>query len=311
VGDLDPKPTCVVGEFGFLAEKIAAGAGPVDHFTVGVLKTMLGNDLGHLLVEQEFTTTGRYTLNLPYQGELVSIEIDDYVPCVEGESAYVALGHGRALWPLLVRKAFAKLWGGYDAVPSDIIPRGDTTGPLYRLPNEEYEARGVLEGHMTALRGLFGSPFNEIDLPGEGTLLKASANSTLPLRSYVEANPVRPIWHRWFPKNPTFLLRPDVACVTVAKANKEDQDFVVVLLAGDAWSEAPEGMVGAMPWGQCQEWGFVDSYQSHKDKPTKDFALEEGRAYALAAFEADATAGMWGVKPAEWRWISLQLITAE
>jgi len=322
--DLEPRPICVVGEFGFLGDKIQPpDVGPADIFALSVMQTMFGDDVGHMFKEQDFTKTGYYSLEIPLgpEGEnKVLVEIDDYVPCIEGESCYVALGPGRGLWPVLLRKALAKLWGGYGAMPSEPYIKGEPT-PMYRFPRPD-EKRGVVRAQLECLATLFGSDVNPIELPSEATLNKAAANASLPMKSYLESNPLRPTWHQWLPNNEVLMVHPAAACVTVTKANEEDNHFVVVLMRGrapyegvpDPAAEEPTGEE-CPPWGRCTEWELADYFQSHKvlpkdkDKPpTKDFALEEGVPYALAAFEADSTSGLWGVRPGEWRWITVQIV---
>lgn len=49
--------------------------------------------------------------------EPVVVTIDDYFPTINGKSAYVSVDSDengiKQIWPLILEKAYAKLFGGY------------------------------------------------------------------------------------------------------------------------------------------------------------------------------------------------------
>eukprot|EP00754_Rhynchopus_humris_P014514 Rhum_TRINITY_DN14390_c5_g1::Rhum_TRINITY_DN14390_c5_g1_i1::g.85712::m.85712 len=64
---------------------------------------------------------GAYCLSLYRGGRWASVVVDDRVPCVRGVRPYrPAFAHAATdedfVWPLLLEKAYAKLYGGYQAI---------------------------------------------------------------------------------------------------------------------------------------------------------------------------------------------------
>jgi len=64
-----------------------------------------------------FSKTGKYNMRLfdERKRKFVNITVDDYVPCLNGEPIFIKLTSNEA-WPLLLEKAFAKLYGSYSKI---------------------------------------------------------------------------------------------------------------------------------------------------------------------------------------------------
>ena len=69
-------------------------------------------------------------------GEWIPITIDDHIPCFyKGQPMFIR-GNTGELWPLLIEKAYAKLFGTYEAICNGDAAKAlfDLTGmPIFRL----------------------------------------------------------------------------------------------------------------------------------------------------------------------------------
>lgn len=55
---------------------------------------------------------GMFMLEFQHNGKVVSVVIDDFLPCVAGEPWYTKSKIG-SIWLSMLEKAYAKLLGGY------------------------------------------------------------------------------------------------------------------------------------------------------------------------------------------------------
>jgi len=288
--DLEPAPETMNN-----GDRLASGikqssVGPVDTFVTSILQNQFGSEkLDKLFCSDELSVTGYYKLEIPtFNGKPVTVEIDDLVPCIDGEPCYVTLATGDGLWPVLLRKAVAKLWGGYDA-----LPQGFEFGLIIPLP----DTKTLIEPLITSLQITFGSPSNPVRLPSAGALAKAAMTTVLPLASYAEGGG-KTLWHGWLPQTPFFRLTGETLKVSLGKSANR---FVVVILLScpgerKEWQPAEKAA-----------WEHAGLYNS-QEKPFKQFVLDPALLYVCAAFECDALGGLWGVRPANWHSIEF-LIT--
>jgi len=232
--DLETRPMCVVGSEGaYETGRITRGAeaGPVDFFVLSMMQGMMPVNCEEFFIDKKFTKSGMYRLKLPSpSGGYVEVVVDDYIPAVEGEPAFVGLGPGRALWPVLLRKALAKLYGGYTAHPIMYQMEGSEATPWFRPPAPD-ESYALLQGQLAALEKRFGSASNPIDFPEERVFTKASAGTALPLRSYIGTMPgERPAWHSWLPQNPVYIVDPNAKEISFTKDSEQEEGVVSVVV---------------------------------------------------------------------------------
>lgn len=69
-----------------------------------------------LIDQQHIPRNGKYAVNLFdfAQGRMVKVEVDDRFPSAKHECAFVKITHDGELWPCIMEKAFAKMYGGYE-----------------------------------------------------------------------------------------------------------------------------------------------------------------------------------------------------
>ena len=295
--DFDQKPTCVAGQEGAydptlikLPENAEEGGSPVDDFTISLMKTFMGASVERYFMDKKITKSGMYELELPDPNDvtrMVKVSVDDYFPCFQGQPAFVAMGVGRSLWPLLLRKAIAKLFGGYLALPTMTCFDSGLPCPFYRAPLE-LEKKVLCQGQIDALQAVLGSPANHVELPNDAALFKAAQECVLPCRSYVEPPGNAQGWYGWLPKNPIFLLMPHSRELIVSREDKIDDDyhfFVMLLVSKPILTAA-----------QIELQENVNEEHRQKQEMTGDKLGEPrkvGSAYRKDS-EDDAIFGPWG-----------------
>lgn len=62
---------------------------------------------------------GVYEFRLYKDGKIENIVIDDYVPIFNKMPMFTGPARGREVYPMLLEKAIAKLYGCYEAIPTD------------------------------------------------------------------------------------------------------------------------------------------------------------------------------------------------
>ena len=74
--------------------------------------------LKKLFVTQEYNEKGVYCLQFYQQGEWKYVIVDDIVPCSKstGAPAFAMSTNSVEIWPYIIEKAYAKLYGSYDAL---------------------------------------------------------------------------------------------------------------------------------------------------------------------------------------------------
>ncbi|KAM3147402.1 hypothetical protein pb186bvf_000653 [Paramecium bursaria] len=87
---------------------------------------------------------GLYGLSLIHDGIKKQVVLDDYIPCKEKGGPIFSSNNGDELWVLLIEKAYAKLYGGYQRIISGLPGSAlkDLTGAPYeyfvKQPDEEH-----------------------------------------------------------------------------------------------------------------------------------------------------------------------------
>lgn len=92
-----------------------------------------------LFITEEANEVGCYAVWLNDNGAWKSIVVDDYFPCtVNGGPAFTKT-NGDEIWVLLVEKAYAKIYGGYDIIEGGVPPHAlrDLTGAPYDFLESE------------------------------------------------------------------------------------------------------------------------------------------------------------------------------
>jgi calpain, invertebrate len=72
---------------------------------------------GALMISESQTKNGAYIVRYFFSGEPVEIIVDDQFPVdSNGEWALCHSNTGKAIWPMILEKAYAKMHGGYDKI---------------------------------------------------------------------------------------------------------------------------------------------------------------------------------------------------
>lgn len=66
-----------------------------------------------LFVSKEPNEAGVYIVRLYLNGALTEIAVDDYFPCKKGQFAFCRNTDSNTIWPMLIEKAYAKVFGSY------------------------------------------------------------------------------------------------------------------------------------------------------------------------------------------------------
>ena len=53
-----------------------------------------------------------FSLKMIYRGKWRTIDLDEYIPFIQGEPAF-SKSHDNELWVIILEKAWAKLYGSY------------------------------------------------------------------------------------------------------------------------------------------------------------------------------------------------------
>jgi calpain-15 len=90
-----------------------------------------------LFITQEYNEEGIYRVKVCKNGEWMTINIDDYIPCHLNGGPMFASNEGNELWTMLLEKAYAKVHGNYCQLRSGFLEHGmcDLTG----CPTIEYK----------------------------------------------------------------------------------------------------------------------------------------------------------------------------
>lgn len=83
-----------------------------------------------LFVTQEHNDKGVYKIKIFKNGEIVTVTIDDYIPCRYNGGPMFSRGTANELWVMLIEKAYAKLHGSYQALSAGFTAEAmiDLTG---------------------------------------------------------------------------------------------------------------------------------------------------------------------------------------
>lgn len=86
-----------------------------------------------LFITEQYNEEGCYALWLNDDGSWRSIIVDDYFPCTPHGGPAFTKTNGPELWVLLLEKAYAKIYGGYDVIEGGVPPYAlrDLTGAPY------------------------------------------------------------------------------------------------------------------------------------------------------------------------------------
>ena len=91
-----------------------------------------------MFITDEINENGIYALTMYNSGRKITVVVDDYIACREGQSIPAfTKGNGCELWVLLAEKAYAKIHGSFKRIVSGkaYIAMADLTGaPSYLYP---------------------------------------------------------------------------------------------------------------------------------------------------------------------------------
>ena len=98
---------------------------------------------------QGLSFAGLYQVRLCLNGKIHDVRIDDYFPCkFNGRSVYIGT-HGDDLWPMLIEKAYAKVYSNYDALRAGLCHEAlsDLSGaPVFHWDLEDERGQAELSG---------------------------------------------------------------------------------------------------------------------------------------------------------------------
>lgn len=108
-------------------------------------KNKNGNNTSEITVfKTPSQMVGSYTTCLNVAGWWISIVLDDYIPCIGNKPAFASSRRDRReLWPALIQKSFAKIYGSYACLSAGdplSAMRIMTGCPTYRFDDEWQEA---------------------------------------------------------------------------------------------------------------------------------------------------------------------------
>eukprot|EP00667_Euglena_gracilis_P001980 EG_transcript_1977 len=131
----------------------------------------LSNPLAETFNPPRVSPHGVYSVKLHVNGKWRYVLVDDFVPCVAGEPAFLQLAEGGGLWPLLLEKALAKLHRAYEALDADAAAQASAAVPY---PLSPAVLMADLTGGVAMTRDLHHAEF-EAD-PWWDTLREAMAH---------------------------------------------------------------------------------------------------------------------------------------
>ncbi len=71
-----------------------------------------------IFVNPEPNESGLYILRLYLNGSMTEVVVDDYFPCRGNKLAFCYNSDGKSIWPMLIEKAYAKVFGSYQRIES-------------------------------------------------------------------------------------------------------------------------------------------------------------------------------------------------
>lgn len=83
--------------------------------------------IDQLFVSKKRNSKGAYSIYLCDSGNWIEIIIDDFIPCIKEGDQYIpvfARANNNDVWVMLIEKAFAKLYGGYQYLDSGYLYEG-------------------------------------------------------------------------------------------------------------------------------------------------------------------------------------------
>lgn len=70
----------------------------------------------NMMETKQYNDAGIYSFKMYDMGLPISIVVDDFLPINENQYTLAKDGSHKVAWPMLIEKAFAKLYGGYNAI---------------------------------------------------------------------------------------------------------------------------------------------------------------------------------------------------
>eukprot|EP00658_Telonema_sp_P-2_P076091 TRINITY_DN6609_c0_g1_i2.p1 TRINITY_DN6609_c0_g1~~TRINITY_DN6609_c0_g1_i2.p1 ORF type:complete len:2149 (+),score=422.35 TRINITY_DN6609_c0_g1_i2:160-6606(+) len=216
-----------------LASDVELGRVAVDSLTASFMQGCFGNDLSGLFVTRQSNSQGKYTLQLPdvtNPGCMTEVVVDDMVPCIQGAPCFVGLAKDGTFWPVILRKAFAKLWGAYDAPPPYFMDvTGVSTAPQGRL-NSQDESRAAADEILQGLAQIFCCKEQIPQASAPNVLVK------LPQTHYLEPgadkpNVAMPYWQGWLSNLQSYRMKRVAQVVVEAKPCDSVDDPVFIAAA--------------------------------------------------------------------------------
>lgn len=123
--------------------EIIPGLFPDNHFVSTLSALAEKNDLIRKIFHtKKYSKTGFYQVKLCFNGEWVEVCIDDFFPCKPQSEPLVARSPGNEIWVLILQKAVAKLYDGYNNLSQLNI--SDYLMLLTGMPSETYDLKEMI-----------------------------------------------------------------------------------------------------------------------------------------------------------------------
>lgn len=103
--------------------------------TVLLLLSQKAARVQQLISQQPVSEEGLYECRFFNEGGIFKVLVDDLLPCLKNEPAFAKTAGGKALYGLLLEKAWAKMHGSYERVEQDLschIMHSLTGAPAYQ-----------------------------------------------------------------------------------------------------------------------------------------------------------------------------------
>jgi len=94
--------------------EIIPGVIPDNHFVSALSALAEKNDLiRKIIITKNYSRSGFYQVKLCFNGEWVTVSVDDFFPCKPNSDTLVSRSPGSEIWVLVLEKALAKLYEAY------------------------------------------------------------------------------------------------------------------------------------------------------------------------------------------------------